>query len=746
MMTTESSVSTTTGASHHTPISADETEPRSLTSLHELAEAAGLMVNWEDAQGEPRVVAPTVLTRVLDAMGLPCADDAQCLSSLDLLAVEGTVLSPPPLVTALLNQAVAIAWPNDGSTAQSYTIHGEDGSFRVGRAKRNHDGTMQVHGVSVIGYHMLTLGGHKLTLAVAPPRCYSIEDALHASRSMVSRTDSPITPITANRRARLWALAVQLYALRDSPARNAGGIGDFSTLANCCATAAAHGAAGVAVNPLHAGFSADPSRYSPYAPSSRLFLNPLYIDPAAKFGNAAVEAAQALDLCAEQQRLEGLEEIDWPGVARVKLAILRRLFEQRASLLSSRELRDFRHFCAAGGDALHTHAVFEALHDHHAQQGNGAKHWRDWPAQQQDPDGDTVCHYALEHAAEVEFHLFLQWLAACGMGQAQHTAREAGMALGLITDLAVGTDPSGSHAWSRQDEIFDGLSAGAPPDIYNPLGQSWGISAFSPRGLQRNGFRALIEMLRAVLTHAGGLRIDHALGLARLWVVPNHASPSEGAYLRYPFDDMMRLIALESWQARAVVIGENLGTVPEGFNDKLVQHGMLGIGVLWFERDPSAGFHLPAQWSQVMSATTTTHDLPSVAGWWSGQDIEWRERLGLLAPHQSADAEYAARQVDRLALWQAFTQAGVANGACPAAGSLLPVDAALAFVGSTPAPLVTIPIEDLLALREQPNIPGTVDTHPNWRRRLDGTLPGLLDDVVTLKRIAILNLAREHAE
>ena len=714
--------------------------------LHELAEAAGLMVNWEDAQGKAQVVTPAVLVRVLHAMGLPCADDTQCLASLELLASEDSALSPPPLVTAVLNQTIGIAWPDDGSTGQPYLLHGEDGSFRVGRATRGRNGAMQVPGVGISGYHTLTLGHHRLTLAVSPPRCYGIDDALRTSRGTSSLPDTVVTSIADHQPIRLWALAVQLYALRNSQTHSAGGIGDFSALVNCCTMAAAHGAAAVAINPLHAGFTADPSRYSPYAPSSRLFLNPLYIDPAAMFGAAAADAARTLGLFEEQQALEQLAEIDWPGVARVKLAILRHLFEQRVALLCSRELGDFQRFCATGGDALRTHAVFEALHHHHAQQGNGASHWRDWPVLQQDPYGDTVSSFAREHATEVEFHLFLQWLAARGLSDAQHTARAAGMALGLIADLAVGTDTSGSHAWSRQDEIFDGLSAGAPPDIYNPLGQSWGISAFSPRGLRRHGFRALIEMLRAVLSHAGGLRIDHALGLARLWVVPNQASPSEGAYLRYPFEDMMRLIALESWRARAVIIGENLGTVPDGFNDKLAQHGMQGISVLWFERDAVADFRLPAQWSHVMSATTTTHDLPSVAGWWSGHDIEWRERLGLLAQHQSAEAEQAIRQTDRLALWRAFSAAGVVKGACPAAASLLAVDAALAFVGSTPAPLVTIPIEDLLALREQPNIPGTVSGHPNWRRRLDGALPGLLADAVTVRRIAILNSAREHAK
>src|SRR5690606_14403858 len=248
---------------------------------------------------------------------------------------------------------------------------------------------------------------------------------------------------------------------------------------------------------------------------------------------------------------------------------------------------------------------------------------------------------------------FLQWQAARGLQQAQRAARAAGMPIGLITDLAVGAESGGSQAWSRQSQMLDGLSVGAPPDLLGPQGQNWGLGAFSPRALRESGFQAYIEMLRAAFRHAGGVRIDHILGLARMWLVPNHAAGTEGAYLRYPFDDLIRLIALESHRYRAIVIGEDLGTVPYGFSDTLGDAGLMGSRVLWFEHD-SQRFKDAAHWSDRAIATTSTHDLPTVFGWWRGNDIAWRDKLQLMAADTDAQHAYVARAQERHALLEAL--------------------------------------------------------------------------------------------
>jgi 4-alpha-glucanotransferase len=299
--------------------------------------------------------------------------------------------------------------------------------------------------------------------------------------------------------------------------------------------------------------------------------------------------------------------------------------------------------------------------------------------------------------------------------------------------------------------MLQGVSVGAPPDLFNQAGQAWGLTTFSPRAMRTQGFSAFIDMLRAAFAHAGGIRIDHILGLRRLWLVPEGESARYGAYLRYPLEDLLRLIALESWRHRAIVIGEDLGTVPPGFRERLNEHGIAGIRVLWFEgAHDGNGFKPPHEWDRNAVGTTTTHDLPTVAGWWRGSDITWRNRIGqTMARADGRDPEEAAqaeRAHDRAALWRAFQQAGVAAphvGAPPPDSA--PVDEALAFVAATPGPLVTFPLEDLLALVDQPNLPGSIDEHPNWRRRMTLPIDEMFEDGSFNDRLLAVDRARRAA-
>ncbi|MDW3682270.1 4-alpha-glucanotransferase [Cupriavidus sp. CV2] len=710
-----------------------------MLALHTLADRAGLMVHWEDAQSRPREVEPDVLRALLGRFGLPSATVGQCEAARAHLAAEDAAQALPPLITADQGLAVAIPWAHT-VPQQAYRLELEDGSVVTGTARRDDDGALRVPGIAASGYHRLMLGDTEITLAVAPPRCFGVADARLARQ--------PGAGAGPAERQRPWGLSVQLYSLRRSAPT---GLGDLTALAQCCEAAAREGADALAINPLHAGFAAMPQRYSPYAPSSRLFLNPLYADPAAAFGQRAVEqATAALSLRATWQALEARTEIDWIALAHARNAVLQWLWQRRAALLPAHAAQAFAAFRRRQGDALEAHARFEALQASHMaaagspQEAAAAADWRQWPVTQHSPHAASVEAFASAHAEAVSYHAFVQWLAAHGLAAAQRAAHDGGMAIGLIADLAVGTDAGGSHAWARQDEILPGVCAGAPPDLYNPLGQGWGVSVFSPRALRRKGFGAFIEMLRANLGHVGGLRIDHALGLARMWLVPDGAPPTAGAYLRFPFDDLLRLIALESWRHRAVIIGENLGTVPASFNASLAARGMLGIDVLWFEREaePAEAGEVPAflppqSWPAEAVATTTTHDLPTVAGWWAGRDIIWRARLDQLGADETESEALAARARDRSALWQALAAGGLVQG--PEAGpDHPPLDAILAWLGRVGTPLRLVPIEDLLGVREQPNLPGTVTGHPNWQRRLDTDVRMLFADPLVRRRIAAL--------
>jgi 4-alpha-glucanotransferase len=725
--------------------------PAAPSPLQALALRAGLQPHWTDAWNQPRNVSDEALRRVLDGLGLPCGTHGQCAASHAWLAADDAAHALPPLVTAERGQPVAVPWPHT-LPQRAYRLTLEDGAIIAGTAVRSEGanaGLMQLPAVDVCGYHSLDLGDGHTTLAVAPRRCYGVADALrHAGRESDAARAPP------------WGLAVQLYSLRrGAPC----GMGDLSALAQCCASAAGAQADAVAINPLHAGFAALPERYSPYAPSSRLFLNPLYADPATVFGQDAVDAAIAdLGVGGTLQALEARREIDWIALAPLRYAILRWLWQRHDTLLPRALLNQCAAFRARGGTALHAHACYEAIQAQRlSDSANGTNHhaapdWRCWPVTLRSPADAAVAAFALAHADDVAFHGFLQWLADDGLARAQHAAREAGMAVGIIRDLAVGADPGGSQAWTRQQETLAGFHAGAPPDLYNPLGQDWGVAVFSPRGLRRHGYAAFLEMLRANLAHAGGLRIDHVLGLARMWLVPAGAPASDGAYLQYPLEDLLRLVALESWLHRAIIIGENLGTVPPQLNAALSARGVLGIDVLWFQREPDApvdapaappdeqaeapagarsvsgqssgtpAFLPPAAWPRDAIATTTTHDLPTVAGWWAGQDLAWRDRLHLLAPGETLAQAQAVRERERVALWQALCEAGLCTGAVPAPAHA-PLDAVLAWLGTAPTAMRLLPAEDLLGETEQPNLPGTTSVHPNWQRRLDADVRAWFD-------------------
>ncbi len=615
----------------------------------------------------------------------------------------------------------------------NYRILLEQGGLMDGRFSDG-ESVPELPPVTSIGYHRLETGGHSVTLAIAPPRCFGIEDALCAQRTG-----------TAQGPLKLWGLSAQLYSLRHA---GDGGIGHFSSLAMLAESAAQQGAAMLAISPVHAMFSAEPRNYSPYSPSSRLFLNVLHIDAAALFGEDGLQQAIAqlgADALARWRGLEALPLLDWPQAAVLKQQVLRLLY--RRFVANKDELTGehaaFGEFCRRGGEALESHARFEALHAWMKTAGTPGG-WQNWPAAYHDPDGDAVLEFARQHMEEVEFHLFLQWQAAVGLDGAQHAARSAGMCIGLVADLAVGADNGGSQAWSRQGEIIAGLSVGAPPDLFNPDGQSWGLGAFSPHAMRDRGYRAYLEMLRAVFAHAGGIRIDHVLGLGRLWLVPDGAPASQGAYLHYPMEDLLRLIALESWRHQAVVIGEDLGTVPDGFREQLLQKNLMGIQVLWFQRD-GGGFFAPNDWRRGATGTTGTHDLPTIAGWWSGHDIAWRAQLGTLEHGEARDEAMADRARERQQLWLAMGFAGCAQGdAPPPEADAAPLAEIILFLNATQAEIAVLPLEDALGLAEQPNFPGSGDVHPNWRRRLAADVQGLLDAPAVAARLQLLDDQRSH--
>ncbi len=682
--------------------------------LEHLATEAGLSVDWIDANGRPQRVSPEVLSNVLESLGFPARSHEEIDASLQKLKQAHHQPTPPPLLTVEHGNNLDLsAWFEPGTP---FVLHLEDGASID--AALTAGATLPA--LAPVGYQQLSIAGQHLTIAVAPPTCFS----------MAMATDTQVP--------RAWGLTVQLYGLRRE---GDGGFGDTQALESFARSAGERGADALAISPVHAMFANDPQRYSPYSPSSRLFLNSLYCSPGSILGERALRLAiEESGLSQELKRLEELPLIDWPAAASAKWKILHKLYD--SFIASDHPLHeDFNSFRHSGGEALENHCRFEAIRGECERLGM-SDNWHEWPSAFKDPRSEEIARFAANHDAQIGFHAFTQWMMARGLERAQVAARSGGMRVGLIADLAVGADGAGSQAWSRQDELLSALTVGAPPDILNRSGQSWGISAFSPEGLKRNGFRAFIEMLRANFAHAGGLRIDHIMGLQRLWVVPLGAPASEGAYLNYPLDDMLRLLSLESWRHKAIVLGEDLGTVPEGLQEKLSARAILGMRVLLFEQH-DAHFKPILDWSDQALATTSTHDLPTLAGWLAENDIGWNLRLGMVNEEQAQNWRHD-RERERNGLRNALSQ-NSDNFSDHRSETEQMIDASVRFLGHTRAPLVLLPIEDAMGLTEQFNLPGNTETHPNWRRRLPAFSASLMDDESVARRVELLSQARLQA-
>ncbi len=450
------------------------------------------------------------------------------------------------------------------------------------------------------GYHAIALLADREPLAegvlvVAPEQCH--------------------LPDPLGEGGRAWGAAVQLYGVRSE--RNAG-IGDFTDLRHCMEAWGERGAAFVATNPLHDIGLADPGFASPYSPSSRLFLNALYIDVEAMEDFVELSAADETAIepwRAECARLRALDEVDYAAVAAAKRAMFDRLWAHfRAHHLGSgsRRARAFAAFRAAGGPALRRHAIHEALLEEHGGP------WQRWPAEHRDPASAEVSRFAAEHDERVGLHEYLQWTADRQLAAAQERARDLGMAIGLFADLAVSVAAGGSEAWANQDLYALGVCVGAPPDEFNTLGQDWGLPPLAPKRLRECAFAPFIATLRAGMARAGALRIDHVMGLARLFWIPTGRAASEGAYVRYPLEEMLAIVALESRRHRCLVVGEDLGTVPQELRLRLDRANLLCYRLLVFERD-GAAFRPPSSYPRCALVAWSTHDLPTLAGWWGGE-------------------------------------------------------------------------------------------------------------------------------
>jgi 4-alpha-glucanotransferase len=547
--------------------------------------------------------------------------------------------------------------------------------------------------VGPLGYHQLIVAAPERQwesiLTLAPERCF--------------------LPACLAGEKRAWGVATHLYTLRSE--RN-WGVGDFSDLARLGAMVGRRGGAAVAVNPFHALFPERANEASPYSPSSRRFLNPLYID-LANVPPKGLGALQAPDL------------VDYPAVWRAKTAAFAALFAKAGP--GSKAASEF---VRAQGQPLQDFATFCALVEAHGLP------WRQWPVEFQWPGSPKVAAFAREQKDRIAYHGWLQYLADAQLKAAAEEGQGAGLEIGIVRDLALGISPDGADAWSQQESFVADLRCGAPPDEFQPRGQEWGVLPLRPLALKRDPM-PFTQLLRANMRHAGGLRIDHVIGLQRQFLVPLGGEPKDGCYVRFPFEELTGILALESLRNQCLILGEDLGTVPEGFRERMTAMNVFGCDLLYFERTGDGGFKAPGDYRRKAAVSIGTHDLPTFAGYWEGCDIALRRRLGIY-DNSAASAAEAERTRERKRLLEALAAIGAkfrAGETPPADRALL--DAVHAFLVSSSARLFLAKLDDLFGEREQLNLPGTTTAYPNWRRKLkvaidDPAFAKALDELAVL--------------
>jgi (1->4)-alpha-D-glucan 1-alpha-D-glucosylmutase len=667
-------------------------------TIRALAAEAGIQLSYQDALGHYAQTPVESLRAVLSAMGFDVGGVEAANASLD--GVRGNADHIPPLVVADAGGEVAIpvgAHPED----VPWTIVHEDGSIGAGRAP-NQGGRIVLPPLP-LGYHQLVLDGNRddppTTIIVAPRACWQ--------------------PPGEQKR---WGLSSAVYGLASADDL---GIGDFADVAATARAAGASGASFLGISPLHALFSADRSKVSPYWPSSRLFRDPIYIDPRGvdglegAAGRAFADAASAGRLTAER----GGTLVDYHAVWRLKRSALWSAWQTFQAAGGSPAFDRFR---SAQGEMLIRHATFEAFGETERERGGKA-------ILPPPPDSRELLAFRRAENDRVAFHSWLQWIADEQLAKAHRDARDCGMEIGLLADLAVGAAPIGSEVWSAETLYLTRLSIGAPPDQLAPQGQNWGLRTLDPLTMRKSGLTRFRQLVEANMRHAGGIRVDHVFQLRRLFLIPDGGSPHEGAYVSYPTEAMLAVLRIESQRARCLVVGEDLGTSPPDFAHTLGPSAILGYRVLYFERSEDGGFKPPAAYDEDAMAVINTHDLATLRGWWQGRDVEERLRYAI-STSEEADAARQERSVDRYRLTQLLLAEGLLDDHSPPAEA--PIEAVIRLLARVRARFVGVHLDDIVGAVDQQNVPGVTEEAPNWRRRLPVAIADIVAPGGPLDRLA----------
>ena len=680
--------------------------------LWRLAEQAGVARTYRDAFGVGSDPGEESIRAILAGLGFAVETRGELEDFLARLETFRSALIPP-VIPCLAGERTRVAIANPPDAILTWRVTLESGKISEGISTiAFEEGELSFElPPCPAGYHdlFIEVGYRKAKALVisAPPRCYlpqAFEDGECG-----------------------FGLAAQVYGLRSD--RDCG-IGDLSSIASLAKASGTYGASFLGLSPLHALFTADRTKFSPYSPSSRLFIDPIFIDPREVPGFAEGAAAHYLqepDVAYLLDQIRATPLVDHASVWALKRQLLNRLWREFSETSHS----EFESFRRDGGEALELHATFEALS--HRFRDEGLMWLGEWPEDNRQARSAAVRQYRSEAASDIAFHVWLQWLADRQLGAAQAAAKASGMEIGLYRDLAVGVDRGGSEVWAWPERFATRLSVGAPPDPLGPQGQDWGLPPLNPLMLEADGLAAFRALIAANMRHAGAIRIDHGFQLRRLFLIPLGAPARLGTYVDYPFEAMLAVLRLESHRAKSLVIAEDLGTGPENFSQAIMQAGILSYRVMPFEREADGAFKRPSAYPRDAIATFSTHDLPTFAGWWQGVDVGVRQSVGLYDP-ETATHELAHRAHELEQFCESLNEEGLLPS--PDVPADPPFDAAMRYLARTQCCLVAVQCEDVSAEVNQANLPGRDLGHPNWRRKLSHPIEAIMKPNGPFARIA----------
>jgi 4-alpha-glucanotransferase len=700
--------------------------------IEQLADLVGFHRSYTDSYGHQVHANESARHSLLSAMGYDLSSDQAVNTSITSLQEDTWRKMLPSVHIAKLEESthlITISLAVNESAHVTWQITTEQGEKLTGEIlvsdlvfQENSQLSGQEYRKFSLSLPLLAQGYHQLSL------CYGQQTA---TCHLIFAPKTCYSPQEASTQ-KMWGYAAQLYSLKSE---NNWGMGDFGDLKALVKKSAEQGASAIGLNPLHPLYQNNPAHRSPYSPTSRCFLNSLYIDvtqvPNFETCKAAQQRFNSEEFQAKINFARNTKLIDYPAVADVKFEIIELLFEDFIQANNDQNVsasyQEFSEFKAEQGDDLLLLTTFDALYEHFRKIDFNAYGWKMWPSEFQSPHLAQVAAFQQQHAKRLDYFAFLQWLAHRQLSDVSTTTKHEGMPIGLYLDLAVGCDGSGVDVWSDKDVYVSGAAVGAPPDAMNTLGQDWGLTPINPVALQQQGYLPLIKALRSNMQYAGALRIDHILGLMRqYWVAPGMKA-NEGVYITFPFKDILRIIALESRRNDCVVIGEDLGTVPDGFSEIMAAAGLLSYKVLFFERWESGLFKRPELYPAQSMVTVSTHDLPTLTGWWTGRDLHWRQALNLYPSQEMGQQERNSRIEDRNLLIAALADLDVIDkqNLPQQTPALMNTELSVAvqkYMAKAPSHIQLIPLEDTLEIVEQVNIPGTIDEHPNWRQKLPVTM------------------------